>query len=139
MRVSNQLHPPPQGSGPRQSLDRGLGGPQSRSEPGGEEKKTPAPAGNQTPVFQPGYQSLCWPKYSGSYSHYLRNKVFQCISLNIRHIKMFKMNAVIIETLCFCYVWFFSYTVSKEVDTIWFEFHVKYGLFMIDLNEKHTR
>jgi hypothetical protein len=34
-------------------VDRSLGGLQSRSERGGEEKKIPAPAGNWTPVFQP--------------------------------------------------------------------------------------
>jgi hypothetical protein len=44
--VSGQLHAPaalPQGKSPRYRLDRGLGGPQSRSERGGEEKNSQPP------------------------------------------------------------------------------------------------
>jgi hypothetical protein len=43
MEVSDQLHAPAalhQGKSPRYPLDRRLGGPQSRSEPGGEEKNS---------------------------------------------------------------------------------------------------
>jgi hypothetical protein len=50
---------------PRYSLDRRLGGPQSRTEHDGE-KKIPAPAGNRTPGVQPVAQSLYWLSYPGS-------------------------------------------------------------------------
>jgi hypothetical protein len=55
-----RLHPRKE---PRYPLDRRLGGPQSRYECGGGEKKIPAPAGNQTPVVQPVAQSLHWLSY----------------------------------------------------------------------------
>jgi len=38
---------------PRYPFDKKLGGPPSRSERGGEEKKVHAPTGNRTPVIQP--------------------------------------------------------------------------------------
>jgi len=47
-----------QGKRPRQPLDRGLGGPQSRTGCGGEKKKVPNRAGNRTPVIQPVAKSL---------------------------------------------------------------------------------
>jgi hypothetical protein len=50
-------------------MDERLGGPQSRSGRGNEEKKKiPAPVGNRTPVVQPVAQSLYWLSYSSSYS-----------------------------------------------------------------------
>jgi hypothetical protein len=48
MEVSGQLHAPavlPQGKNPRYPLDRTLGGPQSRSGRGGEEKNSQPPPG----------------------------------------------------------------------------------------------
>jgi hypothetical protein len=48
MEVSGQLHAPaalPQGKSPRYPLDRRLGGPQSRSGRGGEEKNSQPPQG----------------------------------------------------------------------------------------------
>jgi hypothetical protein len=54
---TGQLHAPatlhPEKNNLRYPLDRRLGGPQSRSGSGAEEKKIPAPPGNQTPVVQP--------------------------------------------------------------------------------------
>jgi len=44
---------PPWGKSSRYPLDRRLGGSQSRSGRGGEEKEILAPAGNRTPVVQP--------------------------------------------------------------------------------------
>jgi hypothetical protein len=41
------------GNSPRYALNTKVGGPQSRSERGGEKKKIPAPAGNRTPLVQP--------------------------------------------------------------------------------------
>jgi len=57
MEVSGQLHDPtalPTGKEPQYSLSRSLGGPQSRSGRGGEEKKIPDSAGNRTPVIRSG-------------------------------------------------------------------------------------
>jgi hypothetical protein len=48
MEVSGQLHAPAplrQGKNPRHTLDRRLGGPQSRSGRGGEEKNSQPPPG----------------------------------------------------------------------------------------------
>jgi hypothetical protein len=48
MEVSDQLHAPaalPQGKSPSYPLDRRLGGPQSRSGRGGEEKNSQPPPG----------------------------------------------------------------------------------------------
>jgi hypothetical protein len=58
MEVSCQLYDPtalPPGKKNRYLLDRKLGGPQSRSGRGGEEKKKtfPAPVRNRTPVVHP--------------------------------------------------------------------------------------
>jgi len=50
MEVRGQLHTP--ATLLQYSLDRMLDGPQSQSGYGGEDKKIPAPAGNQTPVIQ---------------------------------------------------------------------------------------
>jgi hypothetical protein len=51
MEVSDQLYP--QGKSPWYSLDRRLGGPQSRSRRGGLEKNSQHPPGNRTPIVQP--------------------------------------------------------------------------------------
>jgi hypothetical protein len=51
MEMNGQLHVPAalfQGKGPWDPLDRRLGGPQSRSGRGGEEKNSQPPAGNRT-------------------------------------------------------------------------------------------
>jgi hypothetical protein len=56
MEVSGQLHDPaalPQGKSSWNPLDRRLGGPQSRSGRGGEEKKNPQPLpGLEPPISQ---------------------------------------------------------------------------------------
>jgi hypothetical protein len=55
MALSGQLHVPAdlRQDKTRYPFDKRLGGPQSRSERGGEEKRIPiiAPAGNWTPLF----------------------------------------------------------------------------------------
>jgi hypothetical protein len=43
----------PRGNTPKYSLDRRLGGPQNRSGLCGEDKKSCAPVGNQTPIVKP--------------------------------------------------------------------------------------
>jgi hypothetical protein len=60
--VSLKLRPLyPQTGSLRYLLDRRLGGPQSRSGHGVEEKKVPAYAGNRTPVVSPVAQSVTEP------------------------------------------------------------------------------
>jgi hypothetical protein len=59
MEVSGQLQPQEKSSW--YPLDRGLSGPQSRSERGGEEKNSQPPPGNELPIIQPVAQ-----RYPGS-------------------------------------------------------------------------
>jgi hypothetical protein len=47
---------PPQGKSPWYPLDRRLGGPQSRSGPGGEEKNSQPLPGLEPPIIQPVVQ-----------------------------------------------------------------------------------
>jgi hypothetical protein len=56
MEVSGQLHAPtalPQGKEPLVSMDRRLGGPQSRSGRGGEQKNSQPLPGLESPIIQP--------------------------------------------------------------------------------------
>jgi hypothetical protein len=60
MEVSGQLHSPaalPTGKEPWYPLDRRLGGPQSRSEHGGEKKNSQPLPGFEHPIIQPVAQS----------------------------------------------------------------------------------
>jgi hypothetical protein len=60
MEVSGQLHAPaalPQEKSPCYPLDRRMGGPQSRSGSGGEEKNSQPLSGIETPIIQPAAQS----------------------------------------------------------------------------------
>jgi hypothetical protein len=70
MDVSGQLHTPAAlraGKSPQYPHWTGvLGGSQSRSERGDEEKKIPAPTGNRIPVVQPVAWSLYRLSYAGS-------------------------------------------------------------------------
>jgi hypothetical protein len=59
MKVSGQLHAPaalPQGNAPWNLLHRRLGGPQSRSGRGGEEKSFQPLPGLESPIIQPAVQ-----------------------------------------------------------------------------------
>jgi len=66
MEVSGQLHAPAAllpAKGPWYPLDRRMGGPQSRSEHGGEEKSSQPLSGLESPIIQPSAIPLSYPAF----------------------------------------------------------------------------
>jgi hypothetical protein len=78
MQVSGQLHAPAalfSAKEPRYPLDRRLGGPQSRSEHGGEKNSQPL-AGLELPIIQPAAQRYTTELYQFHYYYIIIIVVF---------------------------------------------------------------